>query len=111
MIIQPAHHAAGTAAIRAAHGPWRRALARARAIATDQPWYIPRLDAYRVHSDRSGNDYMVHPVETDGVLTYHCDCAAGMHGLVCWHAAMVAALPHERERRRMHRATSRLARA
>jgi hypothetical protein len=91
--------------------PWIRALDRARALATQQPWYIPRLDAYRVHSDRSGNDYMVHPTEVDGVLTYHCDCTAGMYGLVCWHAAMIAALPHEHQRRRTHRHASRQARA
>ena len=82
---------------------WIRALARARQVARRRPCYIARLDAYHVHSDNSGNDYMVHPVEVDGHLTYHCECVAGMHGLVCWHAALVAALPVERERRRLHR--------
>ncbi|HWE62892.1 MAG TPA: hypothetical protein VHB98_14355 [Chloroflexota bacterium] len=85
------------------HNAWIRALDRARLLARRKPCYIPRLDAYRVHSDRTGNDYMVHPVEVDGRLTYHCDCAAGMQGLVCWHAALIAALPYECERRRQHR--------
>ncbi len=83
---------------------WIRALHRARLVSTRKPTYVIRLDAYRVHSDRAGNDYMVHPVEVDGQLTYHCDCQAGMNGMVCWHAALIAALPGECRRRRTHRA-------
>lgn len=96
------HPAADVHSIDSAQNAWIRALERAGTLATSSPWYIPRLDAYRVHSDRSGNDYMVHPNEVDGILTYHCDCTAGMFGLVCWHAAMIAALPSERARRRRH---------
>src|SRR5579864_7414456 len=93
----------GKSAVDRSQNAWVRALERAREVATRKPCYIPRLDAYRVHSDRTGNDYMVHPVEVDGQLTYHCDCTAGVHGLVCWHAARIAALPYEIERRRKHR--------
>jgi hypothetical protein len=82
---------------------WIRALDRARLVSTRKPTYVIALDAYRVHSDRADVDYMIHPVEVDGHLTYECSCKAGESGQVCWHAALIAALPGEVSRRRRHR--------
>lgn len=83
---------------------WIRALDRARLVSTTKPTYMPQYDAYRVYSARAGAEYHVHPVEVDGVLTYECECAAAAHGNVCWHAALIAALPYECARRANHRA-------
>jgi hypothetical protein len=83
---------------------WIRALDRARLVSTRKPTYMPQLDAYRVYSARADAEYRVSPVEVDGVLTYECECAAGANGNVCWHAALIAALPYEVRRRASHRA-------
>jgi hypothetical protein len=88
---------------------WIRALDRARLVSTCKPTYVIALDAYKVYSARADAQYMVHPVEVDGELTYHCDCRAGMEGSVCWHAALIAALPFECSRRANHRQAARIA--
>jgi hypothetical protein len=90
---------------------WIRALDRARLVSTRKPTYVISLDAYRVYSARADAEYMVHPVEVDGVLTYECECAAVANGNVCWHAALIAALPYEIKRRAAHRAELKAARA
>jgi hypothetical protein len=83
---------------------WFRALDRAR-LAGAKPTYSIATDSYRVTSPRAGDVYHIHPVELEGHLTYECDCKAGESGKVCWHAALIAALPGECSRRRNHRAT------
>lgn len=90
---------------------WIRALDRARLVATRKPTYCCGKDHFKVYSERAGNTYTVCPVLDDGELTYHCDCQAGMNGQICWHAALVAALPQEVARRAKHREERRGARA
>lgn len=84
---------------------WFRALDHAR-LTGAKPVYSIATDSYRVTSPRAGDTYHVHPTDVDGLLTYHCDCPAGMNGRVCWHAALVAALPGEIRRRRTYNARS-----
>src|SRR5579862_8491500 len=88
---------------------WIRALDRARLVATRKPVYCCGRDHFKVYSERADNTYLVCPVLDDGQLTYHCDCAAGLQRLICWHAALVAALPQEIARRARHRAAQQTA--
>jgi len=95
--------------INARQQAWIRALDRARLVSTHKPTYSPSRDSYRVYSAHAEKEYHVYPVELDGHLTYECDCKAGERGLVCWHAALIAALPGECSRRARHREAQRQA--
>jgi hypothetical protein len=72
-------------------------------VSTRLPLYHLGRDYYSVYSARAGNTYDVYPVEVDGQLTYECNCRSAERGLVCWHAALIAALPYECKRRAAHR--------
>ncbi len=85
---------------------WFRALDHAR-LTGAKPTYSIATDSYRITSPRAGDTYFIHPTDESGLLTYHCDCQAGMNGRVCWHAALVAALPGECSRRRLHNSQAR----
>jgi hypothetical protein len=80
---------------------WFRALERARLVGV-KPTYHLGKDYYSVTSPRAGDVYEIRPVEVDGKITYSCTCPAGAKDLVCWHKALVAALPFECKRRAAH---------
>jgi hypothetical protein len=80
-------------------------LDRARLVATEALIYVPTHDLFVVHSDHSDNDYTV---SRQGNC-YTCDCQAGEKAMVCWHKALVAALPVECERRATNRQALRAA--
>ncbi len=73
---------------------WFRALDRAR-LTGAKPTYVLGKDLYKVVSPRAGDTYVITPTGA----AYTCTCAAGQKGMVCWHAALVAALPYECNRR------------
>lgn len=80
---------------------WFRALERARLVGV-KPTYHLGKDYYSVTSPRAGDVYEIRPVDVDGKSTYSCTCPAGGRDLVCWHKALVAALPFECKRRANH---------
>jgi hypothetical protein len=80
---------------------WFRALDRAR-LTGAKPTYSIATDSYRVVSPARATPTT--STQLDGRLTYECSCKAGEHGQVCWHAALIAALPGECSRRRAYRA-------
>jgi hypothetical protein len=82
---------------------WFRALDHARMLGV-KPTYHFNTDSYTVRSPRAGDVYAIHPCEVDGQLVYECECPAGSYGNACWHAALVAALPGEVNRRTQHAA-------
>jgi hypothetical protein len=78
---------------------WFRALDRAR-LTGAKPTYCLGRDCYKVTSPRAGDVYVITPTG----FGYSCTCQAGQKGMVCWHAALVAALPYECNRRAAHKA-------
>ena len=81
---------------------WFRALDHAR-LTGAKPTYHLGKDYYTVLSPRAGDIYRVDPVITGCHLTYSCTCPASVSGKVCWHKALVAALPYEKARREIFR--------
>ncbi len=77
---------------------WFRALDRAR-LTGAKPTYCLGRDLYKVTSPRAGDVYLITPIADDSHVSYSCTCQAGQKGMVCWHAALVAALPYECNRR------------
>ncbi len=69
------------------HGPVPLLSSRDPKTRRDSKWAV-------IGSDTSGA-YMVSRLDEHG-FKYSCDCVAGRHGNVCWHAAYVADLPAER---------------
>jgi hypothetical protein len=73
---------------------WFRALDHAR-LQGVKPTYCIAGDYYRVTSKRTGEIYRVDRISDGDEISYACTCQAGRVGHVCWHKALVAALPHE----------------
>jgi hypothetical protein len=82
---------------------WFRALDHARLTGVKPCWRVG--DYYTVDSPRSGNRYKIHRLHGDSSIVYTCTCTASAAGKVCWHKALVAALPHEIRLRREAQAT------
>jgi hypothetical protein len=82
---------------------WFRALDRAR-LTGAKPTYCLGRDCYKVTSPRAGDVYIITPITEGAHISYTCTCQAGQRGAVCWHAALVAALPYECNRRAAHKA-------
>jgi hypothetical protein len=78
-------------------GRWVRALDHARLMDTKPFWRVG--DFYTVRSPRTGETYEIRRAEAGRHLAYTCTCTAGKNGAVCWHKALVAALPGEKQRR------------
>jgi hypothetical protein len=81
---------------------WMRARAKAERLGT-APY--PIFDDHAIYAVRSsaGGLYFVRRNEQSTVYT--CSCPAGEQGIPCYHAAAVAALPEEAERRAAYRAS------
>lgn len=78
---------------------WFRALDHAR-LQGVKPTYRIGHDDYRVTSKRTGEIYKICRFQEGGEIVYTCTCPAGVSGKVCWHKALVAALPYEVSLRR-----------
>ena len=78
---------------------WFRALDHARLLDVKPFWRVGHY--YTVDSPRTGQRYEVHRVLTPGHVGYDCTCTAYAAGKVCWHRALVAALPYESELRKL----------
>lgn len=72
---------------------WFRALDHARLTGVKPFWRVG--DYYTVESPRSGNLYIVLRQMAGSRVVYRCNCPAGQSGKICWHKALVAALPYE----------------
>jgi len=72
---------------------WFRALDHARLTGVKPFWRVG--DYYTVDSARSGARYTIKRVTYEGGIFYTCTCPAAHTGPVCWHRALVAALPYE----------------
>jgi hypothetical protein len=73
---------------------WFRALDHARLTGV-KPTYVMRDDCYRVTSPRTNQTYVIRRVGEERRITYTCTCPAAVAGNVCWHRALVMALPYE----------------
>lgn len=80
---------------------WFHALDHARLVGV-KPMYIMAGDYYRVTSPRTGIRYTIRRHDAAGVIVYSCSCPACRAGNVCWHRALVMALPYEQRLRREH---------
>lgn len=76
-----------------AQAAWFRALDHARLTGVKPFWR--KGDYYTVTSPRQGDTYTVRRVVAGRHITYSCTCPAATGGKVCWHRALVAALPFE----------------
>lgn len=74
-------------------GAWFRALDHARLAGVKPCWRVAGY--YTVDSPRTGNRYTVRRMEGMKGIYYTCTCTASTAGKVCWHKALVAALPYE----------------
>ena len=74
-------------------GKWFRALDHARLMGV-KPFYRVG-DFYTVTSPNTGAIYEIRRHMGEAGVTYSCNCTAGQCGKVCWHKALVAALPYE----------------
>ena len=84
-------------AVRALQLAWFKALDHARFVGVKPTWRVG--DYYTVDSP-SGTRYTIrHLIEHGRITGYTCDCPAAMSHKVCWHRALVAALPGEQARR------------
>ena len=83
---------------------WFRALDHAR-LQGVKPTYMIGKDYYTVPSKRTGELYRVDRINDGDEISYSCTCTAGVMGKVCWHKALVAALPYETKLRRQHQMT------
>ncbi len=72
---------------------WFRALDHARLTNVKPFWRAG--DYYTIDSPGSGKRYEVRRLITARDVTYSCTCPAAAAGNVCWHRALVAALPYE----------------
>lgn len=72
---------------------WFRALDHARLTGVKPFWRVG--DYYTVDSPRAGDRYEIRRVLRKGVIAYTCTCRAAQTGNLCWHRALVAALPYE----------------
>jgi len=72
---------------------WFRALDHGRLTGQQPFWRVG--DYYTFTSKRTGELYRVDRVIRGRHMTYTCTCPAGTTGKVCWHKALVAALPRE----------------
>lgn len=72
---------------------WFRALDHARLLGVKPTWRVG--DYYTVDSPRNGDRYTIRRHRTRWNVYYTCTCPAGVAGAVCWHKALVAALPYE----------------
>lgn len=75
--------------------PWFRALDHARLTGV-KPTYNIAGDFYHVLSPRTGQRYIQHRHVHGERISWTCTCPAAMAGYVCWHRALVMALPYER---------------
>ncbi len=72
---------------------WFRALDHARSTGVLPHWHVG--DYYSVTSPGSGKRYIIRRHGQPGHLEYRCECPAYSAGHVCWHRALVMALPYE----------------
>jgi hypothetical protein len=73
---------------------WFRAIDHARLTGT-KPLYNIAGDYYTVTSPRTSRRYIVRRVAHGTTRVYSCTCPAYLHAQVCWHRALVMALPYE----------------
>jgi hypothetical protein len=80
---------------------WMRARAKAERLGVvPEPVFEDRM-IYAVRSSYGGLYFVT---RNEDSTTYTCSCPAGEQGVPCYHAAAVASLPDELERRAAHRA-------
>ena len=77
---------------------WFRALDHARLTGVKPTYNIAR-DQYRITSPRSGATYVITRYQSGDRTHYACSCPTAYAGNVCWHRALVMALPYERAQR------------
>jgi hypothetical protein len=72
---------------------WFRALDHARYTGVKPFWRVG--DYYTVESPGSGQRYSIYRGISERGIFYTCTCRAAQTRTVCWHRALVAALPYE----------------
>lgn len=77
---------------------WFAALDHARLTGV-KPTYNIAGDYYTVVSPRSQRRYVIWRYHHGRATHYTCSCPAAHSGKVCWHRALVMALPYERDLR------------